>query len=277
MIRSWSNADRRLIGGLAGAVLAGWAGAAVAVPAQPASTQPPSLQSTDARIVTDPAPLDLSLYEQSQCAYAPGSSIAGVKHTAIDQAQLTLPSLWWTQEQFVYRAADKALLIDGWIACPGRAAQPGRVDLLVNLQLWSLLTYLERYQFLNEFGAATSQEGYNLRVFNREAARSVCPAGYQRPTTPTTLNPGAASAGMGSPSAAPCVCLNWDQCPTPTASLINQVAFEQRLAAYSCNFAAISTAISCQIEDTARKSGLRRDATGGFSPTGPDNPRSPWR
>jgi hypothetical protein len=263
--RRWS----RWLGCLVGGWLAiGPIPTAVAQNLTPINTQRSTQNLTQnlTQSSADLGPLDLSLYEQGQCA----DRQAGVKHSTIDQARLTIPSLWWTQEQFVARSVYKDQLIEGWIACPGSGARPGRVDLLVNLQIWSLLTYLERYEFLNQFGPATSQAGYNLRIFNREAARSVCPAGYQP-------NLDAAGAGIGGPLAAPCVCQSLDQCPTTGENLVSQVAFERRLAAYSCDFAAISTQLSCQIEDTARQTGLKRDPTGGFSPTGPDNTRSPWR
>ncbi len=40
--------------------------------------------------------------------------------------------------------------------------------LIVNRQLWSLLDYMERYQFVNRFGNVANKYGYNMRVCNRQ-------------------------------------------------------------------------------------------------------------
>lgn len=80
----------------------------------------------------------------------------------IYQEKLTVPSLWWADEQFGGK------LLDNWIAYVGTNETPPRVDLIVNRQLWSLLTYLERYRFLNQFGTIARNYGYNVRVFSRQ-------------------------------------------------------------------------------------------------------------
>lgn len=80
----------------------------------------------------------------------------------IYQQQLTVPSLWWAQEQ------SENKLLDNWIAYPTNNAQPGRVDLIVNEQIWNVLDYLERYNFVNRLGTEARSYGYNIRVFNYE-------------------------------------------------------------------------------------------------------------
>ncbi|HIK28211.1 MAG: hypothetical protein N3E45_01715 [Oscillatoriaceae bacterium SKW80] len=80
----------------------------------------------------------------------------------IFQERLTIPSLWWADEQFGGK------LLDNWIAYVGTNETPPRVDLIVNRQLWSLLNYLERYRFVNQFGTIARNYGYNVRVFNRQ-------------------------------------------------------------------------------------------------------------
>ncbi|NJL21251.1 MAG: hypothetical protein HC895_11190, partial [Leptolyngbyaceae cyanobacterium SM1_3_5] len=85
---------------------------------------------------------------------------------------LTQPSLWWTQEQF------GAKLLATWVANSGLDGTPPRVDLIVNQQIWSSYTYLERYRFLNQFGVAAQDFGYSTRVFNRQQellAAYICP------------------------------------------------------------------------------------------------------
>ena len=80
----------------------------------------------------------------------------------IDQKQLTVPSLWWAQEQ------SENKLLDNWIAYPAKNAQPGRVDLIVNEQIWNALEGIERYSFVNRLGTVARTYGYNIRVFNYE-------------------------------------------------------------------------------------------------------------
>jgi hypothetical protein len=73
---------------------------------------------------------------------------------------LTIPRLWRAQNS----AENK--LLDNWIAYPGSSLEPARVDLIVNQQIWSLLDYLERYDFINRLGTAARRDNYNVRVFN---------------------------------------------------------------------------------------------------------------
>jgi hypothetical protein len=102
-------------------------------------------------------PVDLTLLE-------PGTSVpkSVVTATTISQKNLTVPSLWWAKEQFGGK------LLDNWLAYPGNGSTPHRVDLIVNRQLWSLLDYLERYEFVNHLGTVARDYGYNTRVFNRQ-------------------------------------------------------------------------------------------------------------
>lgn len=76
----------------------------------------------------------------------------------ISQTGLTRPSLWWTDEQFGNK------LLNNWCAYPDER----RIDLIVNRQIWSLLTYLERYAFVNHFGTVARDFQYNVRVFNQQ-------------------------------------------------------------------------------------------------------------
>jgi len=98
------------------------------------------------------APLELSLLT------TPKSSV--ITANTINQGKLTLPKLWWAKET----AENK--LLDNWIAYPASAKESARVDLIVNQQVWSLLDYLERYNFVNRLGTAARKDNYNLRVFN---------------------------------------------------------------------------------------------------------------
>ena len=55
-------------------------------------------------------------------------------------------------------------MLDRWFVDPGNTW----VIIIVNRQLWSLLDYMERYQFVNRFGTVASEYGYNVRVCNRQ-------------------------------------------------------------------------------------------------------------
>lgn len=85
-----------------------------------------------------------------------------ITSTSIAESGLTIPSLWWVKEQFAGK------LLDNWLAYPNDNQIGGRVDLVVNRQVWSLLDYLQRYEFVNHFGTAAKQQQYNTRVFNRQ-------------------------------------------------------------------------------------------------------------
>lgn len=80
----------------------------------------------------------------------------------ISQTGKSVPSLWWVNEQFGYR------LVENWLAYPRNGEETGTVDVIVNRQTWSLLDYLQRYEFLNHFGQVARDYGYNIRVFNRQ-------------------------------------------------------------------------------------------------------------
>lgn len=103
----------------------------------------------------------------------------------IYQKQLTVPSLWWAQEQ------SENKLLDNWIAYPANNVQSGRVDLIVNEQIWNVLDYLERYNFVNRLGTVARTYGYNIRVFNYEKeplATYTCNLNPQTPLCSIDMN-----------------------------------------------------------------------------------------
>lgn len=87
---------------------------------------------------------------------------------------LAQPSLWLNRDLFTARAKFSSKLFENWIVCPSTNSDRGRIDLVVNSQLWGLLDYFERYELLQQFGNGNDQpdqrfkSGYNLRVFNRQ-------------------------------------------------------------------------------------------------------------
>lgn len=132
------------------------------LPIQPSPAQTPSVPQPSK------APLELSRLQPSGTlndgditAYTINCDRSSVfTANTICQQQLTIPSLWWAHEQF----GDK--LLDNWLAYPATSTTPARIDLVANRQIWSLLDYLERYEFVNHFGAVARDYGYNVRVFN---------------------------------------------------------------------------------------------------------------
>jgi hypothetical protein len=98
------------------------------------------------------APLELNILTKPKAPVITASTI--------NPKNLTVPSLWWAKEN------SENKLLDNWIAYPTSATETARVDLIVNQQVWSLLDYLERYQFVNGLGSTARNFGYNIRVFN---------------------------------------------------------------------------------------------------------------
>ncbi len=87
---------------------------------------------------------------------------------------LAQPSLWLNRDVFAARARFSSKLFENWLVCPSANSDRGRIDLVVNGQLWGLLDYFERYELLQQFGNGSDQpdqqfkSGYNLRVFSRQ-------------------------------------------------------------------------------------------------------------
>ena len=119
--------------------------------------------SAIAKSVPQPSsqPLDIGLMQQGLCA----QDEPGISDTSVLQTELTEPSLWWIRDQIRSQEKFGSKLIDRWLACQP-VAGANRVDVMVNSQLWSLLDFFDRYEFVNRFGTVTTGYGYNLRVFN---------------------------------------------------------------------------------------------------------------
>ncbi len=94
----------------------------------------------------------------SQQPDCPTGNVANFPSPPLSQTQKSVPSLWLAQKQFGGK------LLDRWFIDRSNTW----VIIIVNRQLWSLLDYMERYQFVNRFGTASSEYGYNLRVCNRQ-------------------------------------------------------------------------------------------------------------
>lgn len=77
------------------------------------------------------------------------------------EIQINIPSFWWVKEQFEKFSGK---ILDTWLIEP----ETKWVNLIVNRQAWSLLNYLERYQFINQFGNVAREKGYNIKVCNKQ-------------------------------------------------------------------------------------------------------------
>ena len=94
----------------------------------------------------------------SQQPACPSGNAANLPSPPLSQTEKSVPSLWLAQKLFGGK------LLDRWFVDPGNTW----VIIIVNRQLWSLLDYMERYQFVNRFGTVASEYGYNVRVCNRQ-------------------------------------------------------------------------------------------------------------
>jgi hypothetical protein len=123
------------------------------------AADPPPLSST-----IQLPPLDLDALKPDRTPHSV------VTATTISQFGLTVPSLWWIREQIAAVEAFGGKLLQNWLAYPpSKGSGVGRVDLVVNRQLWSLMDYLERYEVIHHFSTAARDFGYNVRVFDDRA------------------------------------------------------------------------------------------------------------
>lgn len=96
----------------------------------------------------------------AQQPVCPKGDVADFPAPPLSQNQKSVPSLWLAQKQF------GGQLLDRWFVDSN--STNSWVVLVVNRQLWSGLDYVARYQFVNRFGVAASEYGYNVRVCNRQ-------------------------------------------------------------------------------------------------------------
>lgn len=84
---------------------------------------------------------------------------------------MTLPSLWWNRDSLTSHLGGRRL-VESWISYQIEDSGTTVVDVMVNPQMWSVLTYNERYAVLNQFGTAARYFGHNLRFFQGNARNS---------------------------------------------------------------------------------------------------------
>lgn len=74
------------------------------------------------------------------------------------QKRFTIPSLWWTNQQF-----GEKLVLD-WQAFGVNQAGSQQISVVVRPELWTRYTYFERYAFVLKFGTDASHFKYHLFV-----------------------------------------------------------------------------------------------------------------
>ena len=97
----------------------------------------------------------------------PTVDIPAVATDATPSAEaFTIPSLWWQEQQ--QGEAINGRLIDSWRAYDDTVSPTSYVDVIVNGQIWPVLSYLEQYAFITQFGESSKSYGYQLRIFTGE-------------------------------------------------------------------------------------------------------------
>ncbi len=123
----------------------------------------------------DPSPF---VIEQFQSGFCDGTSLReGIRDRLpedFNDPAFNDPSLWLGRDIFAYQARFGKKIFEGWLVCPSSNGDRGRIDLVLNGQLWSVLDYFDRYELVQQFGISSDRadvkfrSGYNLRVFNRQ-------------------------------------------------------------------------------------------------------------
>ncbi len=95
-----------------------------------------------------------------------GSISSDSRHVSAES--MTLPSLWWNRDTLT-RQLGGPRLVQSWLSYQIADSSIEVVDVMINPQIWSVLTYNERFAVLNQFGTAARDFGYNLRFFQGNA------------------------------------------------------------------------------------------------------------
>ena len=132
-------------------------------------------QRPAAALDRDPSAFEIGQFESGFCEK--NSTLEGVRDRLPENSNDPTfhdPSLWLGRDIFAYKTKFGKKIFEGWLVCPSSNSDRGRIDLVVNGQLWSVLDYFDRYEFLQQFGISSDRadvryrSGYNLRVFSRQ-------------------------------------------------------------------------------------------------------------
>jgi hypothetical protein len=132
-------------------------------------------QLPSAALDRDPSEFDIGQFESGFCEK--NSTVEGIRDRLPENSNDPAfhdPSLWLGRDIFAHKSKFGKKTFEGWLVCPSSNSDRGRIDLVVNGQLWSVLDYFDRYELLQQFGISSDRadvkyrSGYNLRVFNRQ-------------------------------------------------------------------------------------------------------------
>jgi hypothetical protein len=136
-------------------------------PVEGAST-PASVTPTKIAQSTQFPPSDSSVSTE------PAANCTILTDKSLSSYEMNLPTLWWIKEQYAAKSGFGSRLIRGWSTMFDSAEAVCRINIVVNRQLWSLLDYLQRYEFVNQVGyefvnqlvssATSTQKISNYRV-----------------------------------------------------------------------------------------------------------------
>ena len=87
---------------------------------------------------------------------------AKVTASTPSQQGFSVPSLWWTSQQF-----GEKLVVD-WQAYGAGQVGNQQINVIVRPDLWTRYTYYERYAFVLKFGSDASNFGYQLLVLDSQ-------------------------------------------------------------------------------------------------------------
>lgn len=125
----------------------------------------PDLNQIVCQLLVFPTNSTLNSNEFSQ-RIVDGSIASDSRHASAET--MTLPSLWWNRDTLT-RHLGGPRLVQSWLSYQIADSSIAVVDVMINSQIWSVLTYNERFAVLNQFGTAARDFGYNLRFFQGNA------------------------------------------------------------------------------------------------------------
>ena len=120
-----------------------------------------SANGSDIDVVRGCADLPEGIAVQAKSSKATANSRNIASKPPAKFRDLTPAKLWWAAEQF---DPFEGKLVQNWLTHPRQK----EINLVVNWQLWTLLDYLGRYRFVNQFGTVAREYGYTLNIFNQK-------------------------------------------------------------------------------------------------------------
>ena len=131
-----------------------------------ASSSDGLLTSLSSRLSMEEARSQLLDLTRFPLSLPPASGTLSASSDRLSPTEISKPSLTWIQEQVGERYGSDRLVAQ-WQAYQGNSSDAlSYVDVIVDEQIWDLLSYFERYAFIAQFGVAAKQYGYHLRVFH---------------------------------------------------------------------------------------------------------------